>query len=79
MSHGHSGLGSGRQFSTLADHSKVDTDTTRGQLCVRLGWAVSQDGTILSPPPSDWEAAKRDPKVRWLIYLLFYLGIYRSS
>ena len=63
MSHGHAGLGSGHQFSTLADHSSVDTDHTRGQLCVRLGWAVTQEGSILSPPPSDWEAAKRDPKV----------------
>ena len=30
---------------------------------VRVGWARSSDGTVLAPPQSEWQAAKRDPKV----------------
>ena len=30
---------------------------------VRVGWARSNDGSILSPPHTEWEAAKRDPRL----------------
>ena len=63
VSHGHAGLGSGHQFSTLADNSAIDTDTTRGQIYIRLGWATAHDGTILAPPSLGWEAAKKDVKI----------------
>ena len=63
VSHGHAGLGSGHQFSVMHDNSKVETDTTRGQLYVRLGWATAEDGSILSPPDDQWSVAKKDIKV----------------
>ena len=63
VSHGHAGLGSGRQFSTLADHSKIDSDITRGQLYIRVGWGHGTDGTLLAPPPELWSAAKKTPKI----------------
>ena len=66
VSHGHAGLGSGQQFSTLADNSAVATDSTRGQLYVRLGWATAPDtGQILAPPAHHWPDSwdRRDPKV----------------
>ena len=59
VGHGHSGLGSGRQFSTLADHSKVDSSLTRGTLYVRVGWGRGPDGSLLAPPDDQWSPSPR--------------------
>ena len=50
VGHGHAGLGSGRQFSSKADNSQVETDWTRGAVWVRAGWGRAGDGSLLSPP-----------------------------
>ena len=59
VGHGHAGLGSGRQFSTLADHSKVDSSLTRGILYVRVGWGRNSDGSLLAPPIDQWSPSPR--------------------
>ena len=54
VGHGHAGLGAGRQFSTLADHSKVDSALTRGLVYIRVGWGRGREGQLLAPPPDQW-------------------------
>ena len=62
VAHGHAGLGSGRHFSSLADNSKLDSDFTRGQLYVRLGWGKDQQG-VLAPPAELLQTRRTENKV----------------
>lgn len=55
ISHGHAGLGSGKEFSIVSDNSRIGTDKTRGKLYARLGWGKRADGTLLAPPPEQWK------------------------
>ena len=63
VAHGHAGLGSGRHFSSLADHSQLDSDVTRGQLYVRLGWGKVSQGGLLAPPQELLNSKKKVTKV----------------
>ena len=55
ISHGHAGLGSGKEFSIVSDNSRTDLQKTRGKLYARVGWGKRGDGRLLSPPADQWK------------------------
>jgi coiled-coil and C2 domain-containing protein 2A len=54
ISHDHSGLGSGINFPTNLDGSKISQEFVKGRMFARVGWAKRSDGTILAPPADQW-------------------------
>ena len=79
VAHGHAGLGSGRHFSSLADNSKLDSDVTRGQLYVRLGWGKDPQGGLLAPPQDLLSSNKKVNKVKLSSIILFIKYLLISS
>ena len=77
VAHGHAGLGSGRHFSALADNSRLDSDFTRGQLYVRLGWGRDRQG-LLAPPPGLLETRRTESKVGDFYWLEFSHSVFSS-